>query len=126
VTGTRRSVVVTGVDGSASSAAALLHACDLARAPGVFVMVTAWPGQHGSSWGRDSVVHRAGHRWAVEAQTAAVAQLRRSRSRPPPLTGLVLEGAPAEVLARAGGGAAGIVLGRRTEDGLTDACNVDA
>jgi nucleotide-binding universal stress UspA family protein len=122
--GNRRSVVVAGVDGSVSSRAALLYACEEARARGGTVeMVTVWPRGRGSSPGRDSVAYRAGHRWAVQAQSAAVAGLRRVGPDMPPLTGVVVEGSPAEVLARAGEGTAGIVLGRRPEDRTAAACS---
>jgi nucleotide-binding universal stress UspA family protein len=120
----RTSVVVAGVDGSAPSRAALLYACDEARARGGTVeIVTVWPRDRGSCPGRDSVAYRAGHRWAVQAQSAAVARLRRDRPDMPPLTGVVVEGSPAEVLARAGEGTAGIVLGRRREDRSAAACS---
>jgi hypothetical protein len=40
----------------------------------------------------------------------------------PPLTGVVVRGEPASVLARAGDGASCIVLGRRSDDPLSGAC----
>ena len=60
--------------------------------------------------------YRAGHRWAWQAQSAVVARARRLAVQLPPTTGVVVEGDPAAVLARAGEGAACIVLGRCADD----------
>jgi hypothetical protein len=86
-------------------------------------MVTAWPIPPVESRVGDSMGYRAGHSWAVWAQTAAVTLLRRSVLDVPPLTGVVVEGSPADVLARAGEGTAGIVLGHRPDDPSTAAAS---
>ena len=119
----RSSVVVAGVDGSAASVVALAHACDDARARGGSVeMVTVWAAPSAGSTDGCGL-YRAGHGWAVRAQAAALAALRMCVLEVPPLTGVVVEGSPAEVLARAGEGTAGIVLGRRPEDRVSAACS---
>jgi nucleotide-binding universal stress UspA family protein len=120
----RESVVVAGVDGSPASVVALLHAFTLARPrDGSVEAVTVWEDPTGLASADEERLYRAGHRWAVRAQRAAVARASRLAREVPPLTGVVVRGDPASVLARAGEGASCIVLGRRSDDPLSSACD---
>jgi hypothetical protein len=115
-------VVVVGVDGSSASIGALLHACGEARARGGSVeLVTAWsPPPRGAE---QTACYRAGHRWAVQTQVAAVERARRLTTQLPPLTGVVGEGNAASLLATAGARAACIVLGMRTGNPASRGCD---
>jgi len=112
----RSSVVVVGLDGSRASVEALAEACELARArQGEVEAVTVWRSPPGIR--NEELAYRRGHEQAVRVQAAAVAsltdQLGGQTSAAPPISGVVVEGDPGELLARAGRGAACIVLGRR-------------
>jgi nucleotide-binding universal stress UspA family protein len=116
----RRSVVVAGVDGSAASVVALLHAFDEAWTRGASVeMVTVWQDPPSAPSEDRERLYRAGHRWAVRAQLAALSRARRDSAHVPPVTGVVVPGEPAVALARAGEDAVCVVLGRRTDDVLS-------
>lgn len=120
----RGSVVVAGVDGSPASIEALLHALGEAQSRGGSVeVVTAWLDPPGVAPADEERLYRAGHRWAVRAQRAAVARATRLAGRVPPITGVVTRGDAASVLARAGQGTSSIVLGRRSDDPLSGARN---
>jgi hypothetical protein len=109
----RESVVVVGVDGSPVGVVALLHAYREARSRGGSVeVVTAWQDPPAATTTDERALYRAAHRRAVQAQRAAVASASRLAREVPPITGVVVQGDPASVLARAGEGAACIVLGR--------------
>ena len=118
----RESVVVAGVDGSPASIAALVHAFTEARSRGGSVeVVTAWEDPPGTAQVDEERLYRAGHRWAVRAQKAVVARATRLTRGVPAIAGVVVQGDPASVLARAGEGALCIVVGRRVDDPLSDA-----
>jgi nucleotide-binding universal stress UspA family protein len=122
----RTSVVVAGVvadvDGASASVVALLHAFTEAQARGGSVeVVTVWEDPSGTTSGHEERLYRAGHQRAVRAQRAAVARATRLSPEVPPVTGVVVRGDPAAMLARAGEGAISIVLGRRSDDPLSDA-----
>ena len=120
----RERVVVAGVDGSPASVAALRHAFTEARSRGGSVeVVTVWEDPPGLTPADGERLYRAGHRWAVHAQRAAVASASQPARELPPLTGVVVQGEPGSVLARAGEGAWCIVLGRRSEAPLSGACD---
>jgi nucleotide-binding universal stress UspA family protein len=104
------SVVVVGVDGSSAGDAALRHALHRAHDCGGSVeLVTAWRPQ--SLTGEDETVYyRAGHRWAVRTQRAAIERAGSRTAQLPPLTGVVGDGDPAELLADVGANAACIVV----------------
>lgn len=107
----RASTVVVGVDGTPASVPAVQRACEEARVRGgVVEVVTVWsyPPGAASEW----LAYRAGRRWALRAQAAVVSRATRGLRHPPPMTGVVVDGDPAHVLARAGRGAVCIVLGR--------------
>jgi nucleotide-binding universal stress UspA family protein len=113
---TRGSVIVAGVDGSPAGVRALEHAFTEARRRGGSVeLVTVWTDLDPRPAG-EFRCYRAGHRWAAGAQRDAVARVSLLGARLPPLTGVVAEGDPASVLARAGVGAACIVLGSSPGD----------
>ena len=113
----RGSTVVVGVDGSAASVSAVQRACEEARIrDGVVEVVTVWSYPPGST--SEWLAYRAGRRWALRAQAAVVARATGRLTQPPPMTGVVVDGDPADVLARAGRGAACIVLGRHPETPL--------
>jgi nucleotide-binding universal stress UspA family protein len=118
----RESVVVAGVDGSPASIAALVHAFTEARSRGGSVeVVTAWEDPPGTAQVDEERLYRAGHRWAVRAQKAVVARATRLTREVPAIAGVVVQGDPASVLARAGEGALCIVVGRRADDPLSGA-----
>ena len=120
----RKSVVVAGVDGSPASVAALLHAFIEAGSRGGSVeVVTVWEDPPGLAPADEGRLYRAGHGWAVRAQRAAVVRASQLACEVPPLTGVVVRGEPATVLARAGQGAACLVLGRRSGEPLSGACD---
>lgn len=120
----RESVVVVGVDGSSAGVVALLHAFVEARCRGGSVeMVTVWEDPAEIAPSDERRLYRAGHRWAVRAQRAAVASAKRLAVEVPPVTGVVVQGEPATVLARAGEGTSCIVLGRRSDDPVSGACD---
>jgi len=109
--------VVVGVDGSAASVSAVQRACEEARIrDGVVEVVTVWSYPPGST--SEWLAYRAGRRWALRAQAAVVARATGRLTQPPPMTGVVVDGDPADVLTRAGRGAACIVLGRHPETPL--------
>jgi nucleotide-binding universal stress UspA family protein len=113
----RGATVVVGVDGSPASVSAVHRACEEARVRGgVVEVVTVWTYPPGatSEW----LAYRAGRRWALRAQAAVVSRATGHLTQPPPITGVVVDGDPADVLARAGRGAACIVLGRHPETPL--------
>jgi nucleotide-binding universal stress UspA family protein len=120
----RERVVVAGVDGSPASVGALLHAFTeaISRAGSVEV-VTAWEDPPGLTPADEERLYRAGHRWAVRAQRATVARASRLAPQVPPVTGVVVRGDAASVLARAGEGASCIVVGRRPGDPISGACD---
>lgn len=116
----RGSVVVVGLDGSRASVEALAEACELARArQGEVEAVTVW--RSPPDIRNEELAYRRGHEQAVRVQAAAVASLTDQLSSrvpaAPPISGVVVEGDPGELLARAGRGAACIVLGRRSGRG---------
>jgi nucleotide-binding universal stress UspA family protein len=113
----RESVVVAGVDDSPACLEALLHAFTEAQLRGGSVeVVTAWEDPPGVALADEERLYRAGHRWAVRAQRAALARATRVAREIPAITGVVVRGDPASALARAGEGASCIVLGRRSND----------
>lgn len=110
----RELVVVVGVDGSPDSLVALLHAFREASALGGSVeVVTAWRRTAASGVKNEQILAAAGRRWAVRAQSEVVAHATRFAVQVPPLASVIVEGDPARALARAGEGAACIVLGKR-------------
>jgi nucleotide-binding universal stress UspA family protein len=118
----RESVVVAGVNGAPASVVALRHAFTEALSRGGSVeVVTVWENPEGTAPADEERLYRAGHRWAVRAQRAALARATRLASGVPPVTGVVVRGNPAAMLARAGEGAMCIVLGRRSDDPLSAA-----
>ena len=113
---TRGSVIIAGVDGSPASVNALERAfVEARRRAGSVELVTVWTDLDIRAAG-ESRSYRAGHRWAAGAQREAVARASLLCAQVPPLTGVVAEGDPASVLARAGAGAACIVLGSSPAD----------
>jgi nucleotide-binding universal stress UspA family protein len=118
----RETVVVAGVDGSAASIEALLHAFTEAQSRGGSVeVVTAWEDPPGRAQADAERLYRAGHRWAVRAQRAVLTRATRLARGVPAIAGVVVRGDPASVLARAGEGALCIVVGRRSDDPLSGA-----
>lgn len=120
----RQSVVVVGVDGSPASVGALVHAFTQVRSGGGSVeVVTVWEDPLGLAPADEERLYRAGHRWAVRTQRAAVAQASWFACEATPLAGVVVRGDPATTLARAGEGASCIILGRRSDEPLSGACD---
>lgn len=116
-------VVVVGVDGSSASDAALRHALFRAHTYGGSVeLVTAWP-SHSTDGEDEAVLYRAGHRWAVQTQRAAIERTRSLIAQAPPVTGVVGDCDPAELLSLVGTRAACIVLGKRTDEPVRTACD---
>ncbi len=112
MTSDRSGTVVVGVDGSAASVCALVAGLLDARSRGLAVeVVTAWswrdPGHHDGGF----VLSRAARRRALRAQSAVAARAARVVGVLPPVTAVIVEGRPADVLVRAGEGAALLVLG---------------
>ena len=106
----RSSVVVVGVDGSASSVFALERAfMEADHRGGSVEIVTAWP-TPGISPSRVPS-GRAGHRWALEAQRTAFASASQHRGAAPMPSAVIVGGDAADVLLRAAEGAACLVLG---------------
>jgi nucleotide-binding universal stress UspA family protein len=114
----RSGTVVVGVDGSAASVCALLAGLRDACSRGLSVeLVTAWswrdPGHHDGGF----VLSRAARRRALRAQSAVAARAARVGGAQPPVTGVIVEGRPADVLVRAAEGAALLVLGATEHPG---------
>jgi hypothetical protein len=116
-------LVVVEVDGSSAGDAALHDALSRAQTYGGSVeLVTAWPSQ--SEEGVDqAVLYRAGHRWAVGTQRAAVERASTRTADAPSVTGAVGDDDPAELLVEVGARAACIVLGKRTDEPVGSACD---
>lgn len=106
----RDRVVVVGVDGSAASVAALRHALVYAEGSDTEIeVVTAWSG--------GDLSRESGHtarRGALRAQAAALARARRQVDVHVPVSAVLVEGHPDEVLVGAARGAHRLVLGAPT------------
>ena len=109
----RSGVVVVGVDGSASSVRALVAGlCDARSRHLAVEIVTAWSSRNPRPTERRLVLARAARRRALRAQTAAMAAAVREVGDLPPVSAVIVEGDPAEVLTSAAKGADALVLGR--------------
>jgi nucleotide-binding universal stress UspA family protein len=108
----RSHTVVVGVDGSRASLAALTAAlADSAAAHREVEVVTVWaaPALHARDDGL--FLSRAARRRALRVQTMATALATRRAGVRVPVTGVLLQGDPAEILVQASAGAAELVLG---------------
>lgn len=109
----RSNTVVVGVDGSRASLAALTAALtDAAQGHREVEVVTVWaapasePARHGGLF-----LSRAARRRALRVQTMATALATRLAGVRVPVTGVLLDGDPAEVLVQASTGASELVVG---------------
>ena len=108
----RSHTVVVGVDGSRASLAALTAAlADAAASHREVEVVTVWaaPALHARDDGL--FLSRAARRRALRVQTMATALATRRAGVRVPVTGVLLQGDPAEILVQASAGAAELVLG---------------
>ncbi|CAN5666378.1 hypothetical protein BH10ACT10_BH10ACT10_21730 [soil metagenome] len=106
----RDRVVVVGVDGSDASVAALRHALAYADGSATEVeVVTAWGGGDSSR-----ELRHAARRAALRAQGAVMARDARQIEVQVPVSALLVEGHPEEVLVGAARGAHRLVLGAPT------------
>jgi nucleotide-binding universal stress UspA family protein len=109
----RSTTVVVGVDGSRASLAALAAALtDAARRRREVEVVTVWAAP-ASVPARDGglFLSRAARRRALRVQTVSTALATRLAGVRVPVTGVLLDGDPAEILVQASTGAAELVLG---------------
>lgn len=114
----RSGTVVVGVDGSAASVCALVAGLSDARSRGLAVeVVTAWSWRDPGHRDGGFVLSRAARRRALRAQSAVMARAARVGGALPPVTGVIVEGNPADVLVRAAEGAALLVLGSAVRPG---------
>jgi nucleotide-binding universal stress UspA family protein len=109
----RSNTVVVGVDGSRASLAALTAAlADAAKVRREVEVVTVWAAPsplHARDGGL--FLSRAARRRALRVQTMATAVATRRAGVRVPVTGVLLDGDPAEILVQASAGAAELVLG---------------
>lgn len=113
----RSDIVVVGVDGSVASVSALVAGLRDARARRLTVeVVTAWSehGPHGVEQGY--MLARAARRRALRAQLAVMARAGRFFDALPPVSAVIVEGDPADVLLRAAEGVDRLVLGVSDRD----------
>ena len=109
----RSSTVVVGVDGSRASLAALTAALtDAAQGCRDVEVVTVWAAPAPVA-ARDGglFLSRAARRRALRVQTLATALATRRAGVRVPVTGVLLDGDPAEVLVQASAGASELVVG---------------
>ncbi len=91
---------------------ALRVALERAAARGGSVeVVTAWSCPAPDDPGHEVMLSHAGYRWAPRVHADALARTRRHLETMPPLTWVVVEGDPSEVLTRASSGARCLVVG---------------
>jgi nucleotide-binding universal stress UspA family protein len=108
----RSTTVVVGVDGSRASLAALTAALtEAARRRREVEVVTVWS-QPVTEPARDGLfLSRAARRRALRVQSMATALATRLTGVRVPVTGVLLDGDPAEILVQASTGAAELVVG---------------
>jgi nucleotide-binding universal stress UspA family protein len=109
----RSNTVVVGVDGSRASLAALTVALrDAARRRHDVEVVTVWaPPSTVPGRDRGLFLARAARRRALRVQTMATNLATRRSGVRVPVTGVLLDGDPAEILVRASAGACELVVG---------------
>lgn len=113
----RAGVVVVGVDGSPASVSALVVALREARAQGRRVeVVTAWSWHDPFDLEGGYVLGRASRRRALRAQSAVMARAHRLVGTHLPVSGVIVEGDPVDVLLHAAEGADLLVIGASEQD----------
>ncbi len=122
MTQTRSGTVVVGVDGSRASVAALILALREAHEQHQAVeVVTVWAPPAPAGGGDGGLfMARAARRRALRVQTLATTRAVRLAGCHVPITGVLLDGDPADILVQASGDAARLVLGSsrsRASDG---------
>jgi nucleotide-binding universal stress UspA family protein len=111
MTQTRSGTVVVGVDGSRASVAALILALREAHEQHQAVeVVTVWAAPAGAGDG-GLFMARAARRRALRVQTLATTRAVRLAGCHVPITGVLLDGDPGDILVEASGDAARLVLG---------------
>ena len=108
----RSRTVVVGVDGSRASLAALTAAfTEAARRGREVEVVTVWPQPATASGPEGPLASRAARRRALRVQTVTTRLATRLAGVRVPVTGVLLDGDPGEILVRASVGASELVVG---------------
>ena len=120
MTQTRSGTVVVGVDGSRASVAALILALREAHEQHQAVeVVTVWAPPAPAGGGDGGLfMARAARRRALRVQTLATTRAVRLAGCHVPITGVLLDGDPADILVQASGDAARLVLGSSRSRGV--------